>query len=78
MFYIYIWLEVGCGNTIYHKSKGQRNQLHTSRRARERGRTVTSCMVLVYLFYKQRGIKTSCLATKCLHANYLVVTIKIY
>ena len=35
LFTANIWLGVGCGNTIHDRSKGQRNQLHTSRRERE-------------------------------------------
>ena len=72
IFDCYIWLGVGCGNTIHDRSKCQRNQLHTD--AREGG-TVISRMVWVFFLTNSEVKKTSCLATQCLHAKYLVVTI---
>ena len=51
---------------------------YTHRDAREGARNNNSYGVVYSFFTTARFKKTSCLATKFLHDNYLVVTIKIY
>ena len=68
---------VGCGNTIHDTSKGQCNQLHTSRRERE-WLTVISRIAWVYIFTIAMFKKRHVWVKKDIHANYLVVAIKIY
>ena len=49
---------------------------YTHRDVRERAHSNITYDVGIFILQTAR-LKTSCLATKCLHANYLVVTIKI-
>ena len=52
------------------------NYIH--RDARERAHSIITYGVSIYMFYNSEVKKNSCLATKCPHANYLVVAIEIY
>ena len=47
------WHGVGCGNTIHGRSKGQCNQLHTSRSERERAHRDITYGVGIYVYNRE-------------------------